>query len=55
MHIINDRLNTLGTYLKTKAFGRAIVWIGHIIGRARLLKIKKIRGEKSVKLVILQK
>ena len=35
---LNDRLNALCAYLKTKAFGWAFIWTGRLIGPLCLLK-----------------
>ena len=37
-YTVNDGLTALGALLKTKAFGWALVWIGHFIGLRRYLK-----------------
>ena len=47
MHTVDDQLSALGAYLKTKAFGCALIWIGHLIGAGRLLKIKRNKNSKK--------
>ena len=49
MHTVNDQLSALGAYLKTKAFGWALIWIGHLIRAGRLSKNKKNKNKNSKK------
>lgn len=46
-YTVNDGLTALGAFLKTKAFGWALVWIGHFIGLRRYLKKLKKNNKKS--------
>ena len=44
---VNDRINALGAYLKTKAFGWALIRTACLIGPGHFLKIQKNKSNKK--------